>query len=342
MRNIAATKWVIGVLSALALGLATTASAQSCLGIDACLLSPARADAGRPISPNGCSVPPEAGAPGQFWAGVFESACNQHDADWGTFHADLTTWFGQSNGAFYANMLAICQARTDIPASQCIEAASIILYAVSATSIGQDFFKRAQYFASSCACRQLPTAPANLTAQVSPGAAGAQVSLQWTPGTDATSYAVEVVQPLLAPIDTGSPQPFFSAAGVPAGQYRVQVRAMNPIGTSNASNLVDVVVGTSGPCAAPMAPSLPNGTFTNGIAAVSWQAVGGATSYVVQAGSVPGASDLFSGNVGSATTVSASGLPPGFRAFVRVYAVSSCGISAASPEIAVGAATSAQ
>lgn len=336
MRNICSKHWLTVLLLPLAHTLATTASAQTCLSVDACLLSPTRSDAGLPISVNGCSVPAEAGAIGQFWAGVFESACNQHDADWGTFKAALVTWFTQSNAAFNANMLAVCRTRADIPASQCLEAANIFVYAVSATSIGQTTFKRAQYFASSCACRQLPTAPANLTAQVSSGPAGAQVTLEWIPGADATSYAVEVVQPLLAPIETGSPQPMFAASGVPSGQYRVQVRAVNPLGVSSPSNVADVVVA---PCATPLAPSLPTATFASGVAAVSWQPVTGVTSYIVQAGSKPGASDIFSGNVGNTTAVSASGLPSAFRAFVRVSAVNACGVSAASSEVEIGSAT---
>lgn len=328
---------VIGLFASVTLGVAT-ASAQTCLGIDACFLSPTRTDAGRPLSTNGCSVPPEAGALGQFWAGVFEPACNQHDRDWGTFKPDLPTWFAQSNAAFHANMLAICQVRADIPTNACAEAANIFVFAVSATSIGQDFFRRAQYFASTCACRQLPSAPANLTAQVSSGPAGAAVSLQWTPGADATSYAVEVVHPLLAPIDTASPQPMFATSGVPSGQYRVQVRALNPLGMSSPSNIVDVIVGTSGPCAAPMAPSLPVATVGSGTAAVAWPAVMGATSYIVRAGTQPGGSDIFNGNVGNTAAVAASGLPPGFRAFVRVHAVNACGVSAASPEVALATA----
>lgn len=335
MRSILCRLWVVVVL-VLTSGLATTASAQSCLDIDACLLSPTRADAARSISPNGCSVPPEAGAIGQFWAGVFQTACNQHDIDWGTFKADFTTWFAQSNAAFYANMLATCKARVDLPANECREAADIFVFAVSATSIGQDFFKRAQYAASTCACRQLPTAPVNVTSQVGVGPTGANVSLQWTPGTDATSYAVEVVQPLLPAIDTRSPQPLFAATGVPNGQYRVQVRSINPLGVSSPSAPLDIVVGTAGPCAPPSAPALPTATFAAGVAAVTWPAVAGATSYIVRAGLQPGGSEIFNGNVGNTNGVSASGLGPGFGAFVRVYAVNSCGVGAASPEIVVG------
>lgn len=315
---------------------ANTASAQSCLGIDACLLSPTRADAGRPISVNGCSVPPEAGLLGQFWGAVFTAACNQHDADWGTFKPDIAAWFVQSNLAFRTNMLAICQARTDLPAAACMEAANLFFLGVSQTSIAVDIYRRSQYFSSSCACRQLPAAPTNLTSQVSSGAGGGQVNLQWTASTDATSYQVEVVQPALAPIDTNNPLPGFAAAGVPNGQYRVQVRAVNPLGASAPSNIVDVIVGSSTPCAAPAAPQAVNASLSSGTAIVSWSAAPGATSYIVRAGSAPGGSDVFNGNVGNTTAVSASGLPAGFRAYVRVHAVSACGTSGASAEVLIG------
>jgi hypothetical protein len=327
----------LGVLTTIVvIGAANTASAQTCLGVDACLMSPTRVDAGRPISVNGCSVPPEAGPLGQFWGAVFQSACNQHDADWGTFKADVAAWFAQSNLAFRGNMLAICQARTDLPSAQCQEAANLFFLAVSTTSIATNIYRGSQYFASSCACRQLPAPPSNLTAQVSSGAGGGQVSLQWTAGADATSYQVEVVQPALAPIDTNNPTPGFIAAGVPNGQYRLQVRSVNPLGASAPSNVVDVNVGSSAPCAPPSAPTGVNASLSNGTANVSWSAAAGATSYNVGAGSQPGGLDIFNGNVGNTTVVSASGLPAGFRAYVRVHAVSACGTSGPSAEVLIG------
>jgi hypothetical protein len=321
---------------ALAMSVASSSAAQSCLGIDACLLSPTRSDAGRPIGVNGCSVPPEAGALGQFWGTVFESACNQHDRDWGSFRPDIASWFTQSNAAFLDNMLAICQAQAAVVPTQCAQIANLFFFAVSTTSIAADIYRRSQYFASDCACRTLPGAPANLTAQVFPGLTGAQVSLQWTPGNEATSYQVEVLQPALAPLDTVSPLPAFMAAGVPTGVYRVQVRAVNPLGTSGPSNVIDLVVGSGVPCVPPAAPLQPTATLISGSATVTWQPVAGATSYVVQAGSLSGGSDLFNGNVGNTTTIGATGLPPGFRAFVRVFAVNACGISAPAPEVVVG------
>ena len=120
--------------------LSVTADAQSCLALEACLLSPTRADAGRPITPNGCSVPSEIGPLGQFYGNVFVEACNQHDIDWGTFKQDFNSWFVESNLAFRARMLAICQARTDLPAAACAEAANLFFFAVSQTSIARDIF----------------------------------------------------------------------------------------------------------------------------------------------------------------------------------------------------------
>jgi hypothetical protein len=313
-----------------------SATAQSCLPLDACLMSPTRADGGRPIIPNGCSVPPEAGPLGQFWGAVFVEACNQHDIDWGTFKPDINSWFLESNLAFLARMLGICQARTDLPAGSCGEAANAFFLAVLQTSIARDIFLQSQYQSSSCACRQPPSAPTNLTAQVSSGPSGGQVSFQWTPSTDATSYLLDVLQPPLGAINTNSPLPSFVATGVPNGSYRVQVRGVNPFGTSAPSNAVDVIVGSSTPCAIPAVPSGVTGSFANGIASVDWPAVLGAASYIVRAGSTPFGSDLFNGNVGATTSVSASGLPAGFRAYVRVLAVSACGTSAPSPDILIG------
>jgi hypothetical protein len=68
------------------------------------------------------------------------------------------------------------------------------------------------------------------------------------------------------------------------------------------------------------------------MAAVRWDPSANATSYIVRAGSTVGASNLFNGNVGNLTLVTASGLPIGFTAFVRVIAVNACGQSAPSAE----------
>jgi hypothetical protein len=70
------------------------------------------------------------------------------------------------------------------------------------------------------------------------------------------------------------------------------------------------------------------GSIVAGTATVSWAAVPGATSNIISAGSTQGASNVAPPtNVGPNTTVSASGLPPAFSAWVRVMAVNACGQS---------------
>lgn len=314
-----------------------SAAAQTCLGIDACLLSPTRANNGRPITPNGCSVPPELGAQGQFWGAVFTTACNQHDLDWGTFKSDINAWFTQSNLAFRNNLLAVCQSRNDLARQLCNEVANLFFLGVSTTTQASQIFRQAQYDSSSCACQgQGPTAPSNFAAQVTSGPGGAQVTFTWAPSANATSYQLDVIQPPLGSISTNSAVPTFTAAGVPNGTYRLQVRAVGATGTSGPSNVIDVVVGSSAPCAPPTAPTNVAASLSNGTATVTWAGVAGATNYILRAGLTSGSSDVFDGNVGGTTQVSASGLPGGFRAFVRVHAVNACGTSAASAEAVIG------
>jgi hypothetical protein len=323
----------VAVLAALVwAGTTFNASAQSCLAQDACLLSPNRAANGRTITPNGCSVPAAAGSLGQFYGSVFTAACNQHDIDWGTFAADLNGWYSQSNTLFRTRMLAICQSRPELGQS-CVDAANLFFFAVNTTQEARAIFNQAQYLSSDCsACSGAPGAPSNLTVQV----AASQVSFQWTASPSAASYALEVVQPPLGLIPTNSSLPSFVAAGVPNGQYQVRVRALNAAGLSDPSNTVDVVVGSAAPCVPPGVPGGVSGSVVAGTASVAWTAVPGATSYIVRAGVTPGGSELFNGNVGATTSVSAGGLPAGFRAFVRILAVNACGTSAPSADVLIG------
>jgi hypothetical protein len=86
--------------------------------------------------------------------------------------------------------------------------------------------------------------------------------------------------------------------------------------------------GGGGCTSAPAAPAV-SGAIIAGTATVSWNAVPGATHYIVSAGSTPGGTNLQAPtNVGATTSVGASGLPLGFFAWVRVIAVNACGQSA--------------
>ncbi|MGQ0732818.1 MAG: hypothetical protein ACT4QD_04080 [Acidobacteriota bacterium] len=119
------------------------------------------------------------------------------------------------------------------------------------------------------------------------------------------------------------------------GTYYVRVRARRSASTSEISNEVSFTIGSGGGTVCTVPPATASGvtgSVAGGVATVQWTVVPGATSYVVQAGSLPGFSDLFDGDVGGVPLVSAS-VPPGFTAYVRVIAVNSCGQSAASNEI---------
>ena len=167
-----------------------------------------------------------------------------------------------------------------------------------------DIYRLSQHLSSSCsACSGAPTAPTNLTVQVSPGGI---VNFQWTGSTGATSYQLDVLQPPLGSINTNSVATSFTASGVPNGVYRVQVRAVNPVGASAPSNIVDVVVGAAAPCAPPTAPATVNALLLSGTGIVTWSGVAGADELSRRAGSTPGGSDLFDGNVGNVVSVSAS------------------------------------
>ena len=167
---------------------------------------------------------------------------------------------------------------------------------------------------------------------------GNTVTLQWNQSTSGM-----VLDYLLQAGSTGGASDIFNAfvgagtslaAAVPNGTYYVRVRARGPGGLGPPSNEVIVLVGTT-PCVMPpLTPLGLAGQVAGGTASVLWQAAPGALSYTVQAGSSPGGLDLFNGNVGAVTAVSAP-VGPGFRAYVRVFAANPCGISSPSSEILI-------
>jgi hypothetical protein len=119
---------------------------------------------------------------------------------------------------------------------------------------------------------------------------------------------------------------------VGSGTFYVRLRARTVDDQTLTSNEQKFTVGNGGTCSAPpLTPARPTGSIRNGVVTVSWGAVAGATSYIVQAGSSPSLSDVFSGDVGPYTSVS-DNVPAGFRAYVRVMAVNGCGQSIASAE----------
>lgn len=190
-----------------------------------------------------------------------------------------------------------------------------------------------------------PSTPAGLASSVN----GTTVTLTWSylsgQNPDASSFIVEAGSSSglsnIASFDTGDNATSLIVTQVPAGTYFVRVRGRTFDGViGSASNEVIVTVG-SAPTACTSAPGAPTGLSgaTNGSTVnLAWSAPSGvcaATSYVLEAGSSAGLSDLANFNTGSTTTsYSAPGVPAGTY-FVRVRAANAAGSGAASNEVVV-------
>jgi hypothetical protein len=124
----------------------------------------------------------------------------------------------------------------------------------------------------------------------------------------------------------------FTFDGVPAGFYFLRVRSRNAAGLSSPSTETMIVVG-NGP-APPGAPTFSSHTVSSGTVTLNWTAptFGTATSYIIEAGSATGLSNLATVNTGNtAVTLSFSGVPPGTY-YVRIRAVNAQGASVVSNE----------
>jgi len=177
---------------------------------------------------------------------------------------------------------------------------------------------------------------------------GASVFLQWAAPTTypTASYVIEAgFAPGLtnaASFDTGNPLVAYSTSPVPPGTYYVRVRAHGVDGLiSAASNETVLTVGGGGgplPCSSTVAPPAAFGFAVAGSTVMlNWQAPsGGSASYVIEAGSAPGLTNLANFDTQSpATSYTATGVGAG-TFFVRVRAKNACGASgSASNEVVI-------
>lgn len=179
-------------------------------------------------------------------------------------------------------------------------------------------------------CTSAPNTPTGFS-----GVTGGQfVSLSWLPSPSAASYVLDVglsSGTTAASTPLGNVTQFQAAA--PAGAYFVRVRAVNACGSSGASSEVPLVLACS---ATAVVPGTLSVTTAAGAAVFSWIAPVGATSYRLQVGRAAGASDVADLDVGGATSLAVplAGVPAGVY-YVRVAAVSACGVGAPSNEVAL-------
>ncbi len=185
----------------------------------------------------------------------------------------------------------------------------------------------------------VPGTPTSLVATVT----GRAVTLTWAPaaGDPATSYVLEAGSAVglsdLANADTGSPRATLAATDVPPGTYVMRVRTRSAAGTSAPSN--EVLVNVAGACSTvPGAPTGLTASVNGSFVTLTWQAPSGdcaPTSYVIEAGSGSGLSNLASFSTGTtATTFATAGVGAGTY-FVRLRSANGTGTSAPSNEIQV-------
>ncbi len=152
-------------------------------------------------------------------------------------------------------------------------------------------------------------------------------------GVTATAHRLDFYQAstLVATVNGGSatsisiPLP----AGI-QGAFAVRVTALNGTAAAPTSEPFAFTLGCAGAPAAPVV----SGGVVNGNGWVSWPAVAGASSYTFSVGTSPAAADYVPPSNTTSTTLSASGLPPGFQAWVRVVANNACGASVATDFLA--------
>lgn len=180
------------------------------------------------------------------------------------------------------------------------------------------------------ACATPPPPPTGYAAQT----AGLNVLLGWNPSPSATSYVLEAgsASGLANLLQSNVGLATSLAASAAPGSYFTRVRAANSCGVSAPSSQVTVTLSCN---TAP--PTGLSATKAGDLVTFRWTGAPGATGYVVQVGSMSGASNLLNANVGLATAVSVSSASvPAGSYFVRVVATTGCGPSDPSNQVVVG------
>jgi matrixin len=181
-----------------------------------------------------------------------------------------------------------------------------------------------------------PGAPSALTASAS----GSTISLSWrapSSGGSPSTYMIEAGSAPglsnLANFSTGGTATSFSSGNVGSGSYYLRVKAANAAGTSAASNESLLNVGGGGCSTAPGAPGGLTTSASGATVTLAWKAASGnPSSYVVEAGSAPGLSNLANSDLGSpATSYVAAGVGRGAY-YVRMRGRNACGTGPASNE----------
>ena len=159
------------------------------------------------------------------------------------------------------------------------------------------------------------------------------VTLPADPSAPAATYRLDFRQTLGGPI-VGTVTTASTVTVVPlppgtVGTFTVTATAINGAGAGPTSEPVSFTIDGPPPCTgAPSAPMV-SGSLVAGTLTLMWPEVPGTTAYILSAGTSLGSDDLYPATyIGLTNEVTATGLPPGWEAWVRVSAANGCGQSA--------------
>ena len=142
----------------------------------------------------------------------------------------------------------------------------------------------------------------------------------------------------LAILNTGNALTILTVTNVPGGLYYVRVRAVGTDGIPGpASNEITVRVGPGTCGSAPAAPLNLSNLVNGNQVALNWNPAAegdAATTYIVEAGSTPGLSNVVVFDTGSATPA-LSAVAPNGTYYARVRGANACGVGAASNQVCV-------
>jgi hypothetical protein len=231
------------------------------------------------------------------------------------------------------------------PDGEWVDAYSPVLQAAATTAQNQTFTAHVRSVTVRDLQSSVPPAPVDVTAvatastltvswrtDTAPSAPPGHLLTFFSGGPSTISPATLVAQMSAGP----QTQATFGVPPGTQGTFSVRVAALGAGGASLPSAPATFTIGPGGCLAPPVSPTGVTGTRAGRSVNVRWNASPSATSYAVEAGSFPGGTDLFAGNVGARTDVGGE-LDPRVPLFVRVVAVNGCGRSAPSGEVPLAA-----
>ncbi|MBP7779854.1 MAG: hypothetical protein KA371_22270 [Acidobacteria bacterium] len=173
--------------------------------------------------------------------------------------------------------------------------------------------------------------------RVQASVAGATITLGWEPGTGPTISAFLVEAGTAAgATDVGVFNVGLAtrvAGALPPGTYYLRVRGVGAGGPGAASS--EVIATVPATSTAPTAPGTLTASVVSGVVTLGWgAAAGNATTYVIEAGTASGLSNIGAMPTGNLDTAWSLPAPSGIY-FVRVRAANAFGLSPATSDVLV-------